>query len=256
MQHPASKGARCLLVPGRRPAVTTTSGNLCTNIYISQIDRGGAMAEPSDFPRYDRTEQLADRAVHLVGILGASGGVAWLISRLPPEASAKLIASIWIYGLGLLCMLTASALYNMAANGRIKARLRRLDHAMIFVMIAGTYTPFALNAFPAFSGHLLFWMIWLLAIAGIVLKSLTSPPSDRLSVGLYVGMGWIALGFLPILVASVSERSLVLLVCGGLVYSAGALIHTWGGIRFHNAIWHVMVLVGAALQFGAIVHLV
>ena len=214
------------------------------------------MAEPSDFPRYDRTEQLADRAVHLVGILGASGGVAWLISRLPPEASAKLIASIWIYGLGLLCMLTASALYNMAADGRIKARLRRLDHAMIFVMIAGTYTPFALNAFPAFSGHLLFWMIWLLAIAGIVLKSLTSPPSDRLSVGLYVGMGWIALGFLPILVASVSERSLVLLVCGGLVYSAGALIHTWGGIRFHNAIWHVMVLVGAALQFGAIVHLV
>jgi hemolysin III len=214
------------------------------------------MAEPSDFPRYDRTELLADRAVHLIGILGALGGVAWLISRLPPGASAKLITSIWIYGLGLLCMLTASALYNVAAEGRVKAGLRRLDHAMIFVMIAGSYTPFALNAFPEFTGHLLFWMVWSLAIAGIMLKSLATPRSDRLSVGLYIGMGWVILGFLPILVASVSERSLVLLVCGGLVYSAGALIHTWDGVRFHNAIWHVMVLLGAALQFGAIVQLV
>jgi hemolysin III len=69
-------------------------------------------------------------------------------------------------------------------------------------------------------------------------------------------MGWVVLGFLPILIASVSERTLVLLTLGGIVYSIGALIHTWGGVRFHNAIWHVMVLVGAALQFGAIAQLV
>ena len=99
-------------------------------------------------------------------------------------------------------------------------------------------------------------MIWALAIAGIVLKFVAVPRSDRLSVGLYVGMGWVVIGFLPILVASVSARTLALLVFGGVVYSLGALIHAWGGVRFHNAIWHVMVLAGAALQFGAIAQLV
>jgi hemolysin III len=137
------------------------------------------MLEPSNFPRYDRTELLADRAVHVVGILGALSGIAWLIAHLPPEAGAKLAISIGIYGFGLLCMLTASALYNVAADGHIKARLRRLDHAMIFVMIAASYTPFALIAFPEFSGHLLFGMIWCLAIAGILLKLLATPRTNR-----------------------------------------------------------------------------
>ena len=214
------------------------------------------MPDPYDFPRYDRIELLADRAVHLVGILGALGGVAWLFSRLPSAANAKLAISIGIYGFGLVSMLTASALYNVAADGHVKARLRRLDHAMIFVMIAGSYTPFSLNAFPEFSGHLLFWMVWSLAIAGITLKFLAPLRSDRLSLGLYIGMGWVVLGFLPILVSSVTERSLALLVLGGIVYSVGALVHAWGGVRFHNAIWHVMVLFGAALQFGAIAQLV
>ena len=212
--------------------------------------------EPHGSPRYDRAELLADRIVHIVGIIAALGGVAWLIARLPPSASAKLTISIGVYGVGLLCMLTASALYNAAADGDIKARLRRLDHAVIFVMIAASYTPFALNAFPRFSGHLLLGMIWGLAIAGIMLKLLATPRSNYWSVGLYVAMGWVILGFLPILIASVSERSLVLLASGGVVYSVGALFHAWGGVRFHNVIWHVMVLLGAALQFGAIAQFV
>ena len=216
------------------------------------------MPEPYDFPRYDRTEFLADRAVHFVGILGALGGVAWLISRLPPEANAKLIISIWIYGFGLLGMLTASALYNLnlAAAGHVKATFRRLDHAMIFVMIAASYTPFALIALPETCGHLLFMIIWSVAIAGIMLRSLAVPQFDRLSLGLYIGMGWIILGFLPTLVSSVTECSLVLLIFGGIVYSVGALFHAWGRVRFHNAIWHVTVLFGAALHFGAIAQLV
>jgi hemolysin III len=219
-------------------------------------DVNDAMPESHDFPRYDRTELLVDRVVHVVGISGALGALAWLISRLPPEANSKLGISIGIYGVGLLCMLTASALYNVVTVGRVKAILRRLDHAMIFVMIAGSYTPFALIAFPEFSGHLLLGMIWCLALLGIILKFLATPRSDRLSVGLYLGMGWVVLGFLPILIACVSERTLVLLVLGGIVYSIGAIIHTWAGVRFHNAIWHVMVLCGAALQFGAISQLV
>jgi hemolysin III len=214
------------------------------------------LPEPRGLPRYDRDELLADRVVHITGILGAIAAVAWLVSHLPPGTSVKLAISIGIYGLGLLCMLTASALYNAAAEGHVKTRLRRLDHAMIFVMIAASYTPFALNAFPAFSGHLLLGIIWCLAITGIVLKLVAAPRSDRLSVGLYVGMGWVALGFLPVLIACVSERTLLLLVLGGVVYSLGAFIHAWGGVRFHNAIWHVMVLIGAALHFGAIYQLV
>jgi hemolysin III len=212
--------------------------------------------KPYNFPHYDRTELLADQAVHAVGILGALGGVAWLISRIPPQAGAKLTTSILIYGFGLLCMLTASALYNSAQTGRIKARFRRLDHAMIFVMIAASYTPFALIAFPDFSGHLLLGIIWFLAVAGIMLKTFFTPRTNYLSVGLYIAMGWVILGFLPILIASVSGTTLLLLASGGIVYSLGTLIHAWGGVRFHNAIWHIMVLCGAGLQFGAIAQLV
>jgi hemolysin III len=204
------------------------------------------------FPRYDREELLADRSVHLIGTPLALGGVTWLISRLPPDASATLTASIWIYGLGLLCMLSASALYNLMAAGRLKAQFRRLDHAAIFVMIAGSYTPFALNAFPEFSGRLLLGIIWSLAIAGIVLKFVSVPYSGFLSGSLYIGAGWVILGFLPVLISSVAKPSLLFLLFGGIVYSAGALVHARGGFRFHNAIWHAMVLLGAALHFGAI----
>ncbi len=214
------------------------------------------MPESNDVPRYDRAELVADGAVHVVGIIGALAAVAWLISRLSLGASPKLSLSMGVYGIGLLCMLSASAVYNIVPMGQIKARLRRLDHAMIFVMIAGTYTPFALDAFPQFSGHLLLGLIWGLAIAGIALKFLATPRSNYWSVGLYVAMGWIIVGFLPVLIASVSERTLILLVCGGVVYSAGALIHAWGGVRFHNAIWHVMVLFGVGFHFGAIAQLV
>lgn len=198
--------------------------------------------EAHDFPRYDRTELLADRIVHLAGITAAVGAIAWLISHLPSGASAKLTISMWIYGFGLFGMLTASALYNAAPMGRVKATLRRLDHAMIFVMIAASYTPFALNAFPEFSGRLLFGIIWSMAFAGVLLKVLAPPKSGFLSAGVYVGMGWIALGFLPILVSCISRASLILLVLGGIVYSAGAFIHARGRIRFHNVIWHIMVL--------------
>ncbi|HET6608925.1 MAG TPA: hemolysin III family protein [Rhodopila sp.] len=214
------------------------------------------MSKSYGFPRYDREELLADWTVHLIGTLLALGGVTWLISSLPPDASIKLTASIWIYGFGLLCMLSASALYNMVAAGRMKAKLRRLDHAMIFLMIAASYTPFALIAFPEFSGRLLLAIIWSLAIAGVILKFTSVPHSGFWSVGLYIGMGWVIIGFLPVLISSVAEPSLLLLLLGGIVYSAGALVHAWGGFRFHNAIWHAMVLTGAALHFAAIALLV
>lgn len=214
------------------------------------------LPKPCDFPRYDREELLADRAVHLVGTSLALGGVVWIIARLPPNASIKLTASVWIYAFGLLCMLSASALYNLVAARRIKAKLRRLDHAMIFVMIAASYTPFSINAFPEFPGLLLLGIIWPLAIAGVILKFSAVPQSGFLSVGLYIAMGWVVLGFLPVLISSVAEPSLLLLLLGGIVYSAGALIHAWSGFRFHNAVWHAMVLLGAALHFGAIALLV
>lgn len=208
------------------------------------------------FPKYDREELLADRVVHLIGVPLAVVGVAWMIHRLPPDANIKIAASIWIYAFGLLCMLSASALYNMVAAGRMKAKLRRLDHAMIFVMIASSYTPFALNAFPEFSGRLLLGIVWSLATAGMVLKLATIPRSGLFSVGLYIATGWVVLGFLPVLISSVSEPSLLSLLAGGIVYSAGAIVHAWGGFRFHNAIWHAMVLIGAALHFSAIALLV
>jgi hemolysin III len=215
------------------------------------------MTQPSyDFPLYSKSEILADIVVHLVSILVALGAVIWLISSLPPGAGAKLTMSVWIYSISLLCMLTASALYNATRAGALKAKLRRLDHAMIFMMIAGSYTPFALNALPLWAGILLFVIIWALASAGIMFKFLTVTKSNLVSTGLYIGMGWLMVVFLPALISSVGTLPLLLLLAGGIIYSLGAFIHSWASLRYNNVIWHVMVALAASLHFCAILQVV
>ncbi len=162
------------------------------------------------------------------------------------------IAAASVYAAGLIGMLSASALYNLARPGPLKARLRRLDHAMIFVMIAGTYTPFALIALPPRTGIPLCVASWTVGIAGVVLKLVRPNRHGRISLFLYLGMGWMILPVLGPLAAAVPLGVLVLLLAGGVVYSLGAFVHAHGRLPFHNPVWHAMVCVAAALHLAAV----
>ena len=158
------------------------------------------------------------------------------------------MAALVVYGLGLLGMLSASALYNLAPAGPLKAMLRQLDHAMIFVMIAGSYTPFAVNALRPGLGVPVCVIVWVLAAIGVALRLNWGPLYDRISLRLYLGMGWLVLAVSPSLISAVSDSVLVLLLLGGIIYSLGALVHARVQVPFHNAAWHAMVVVAAALQ--------
>jgi hemolysin III len=205
------------------------------------------------FPTYTTAERAVDGVVHVVGVPAGVIAASWLVAGAIHTEGARLIVTLLIYAIGLVGMLSASAAYNLARPGRVKAVLQRTDHAMIFVMIAGSYTAFALNALDAPDGMILCVVVWVVAAAGIALKLLAEPHRfERVSLALYLGMGWLVVGMLRSFIERLPHESLMLLVGGGLVYSVGAVIHAIGRVPFHNAAWHVLVLVGAGLHLAAL----
>jgi hemolysin III len=208
-----------------------------------------------DFPRYTAAERVADRIIHLVGLAAASIAIAWLWSRIGPGATGKQLAAVSVYSFGLVGMLSASGLYNFARPGRLKAVLRCLDHAMIFVMIAGSYTPFALNALSPRVGVPVCVVVWGLAALGIGLRLACPRRHEILSLALYLGMGWLIIGVFPSLLAVLPFEVLLLLLIGGIIYSLGSFVHTHARMPFHNAVWHAMVVAAAGLHLAAVAQL-
>jgi hemolysin III len=210
--------------------------------------------KPTDkpFPTYTAAEAAVDRVIHLLGVPAAVAAVFWLFITIGPSAGSTLSITLLIYGFGLIGMLVASAAYNFSQPGHGKELLRRADHAMIFVMIAGSYTPFALNVLAQHGGGWLCVVVWLLAIFGIAIKLALPHRFEHLSLLLYLGMGWSVLGMFNSFVASVQRDVFRLLMMGGVAYSLGVVIHSLRRVPFHNAVWHVLVLVGAALHLAAI----
>jgi hemolysin III len=197
-------------------------------------------------------EKLADNIVHVLGIL--SGVVAatlllgWAAMTQPLSATAALA----IYCAGLVAMLGCSGAYHMISAPTWKSTLRRLDHAAIFLKIAGTYTPFALVKMGGTAGLALFAVVWVVALVGAAGKLLLARQWDRLAIALYLALGWSGVVALQPLASSVTPAALVLLAAGGIVYSVGVIFFLWRGLPYQNAIWHVFVLLGTACHFGAV----
>jgi len=208
--------------------------------------------EASDFPLYGAREVLADKVVHGLGLGAAVAALTWLLVRLPNDTPVEHVAAVAVYGAGLLSMLTASALYNFTKPGQWKARFRKLDHAMIFVMIAGSYTPFVLLAMRPALGVPICAFVWSVAFVGTAMKLTSLAERDILSIILYLGMGWLVLAFLRPLAAVLPDGALLCLVLGGVVYSLGVAAHCLSQFRFHNVVWHAFVVVAAGLHFSAI----
>jgi hemolysin III len=204
------------------------------------------------FPAYTRAERALDNAVHLIGLPAALAAVAWLLALACDRGSFLLVGSVAVYAVGLLGMLAASAAYHLTPPGPRKEVLRRLDHAMIFVMIAGTYTPFALNALAPIHGPAVCAAMWTAAGIGVVLKLAMPRRFERLGLLRCLVMGWAVVGFIPALAERLPRAGLHLLFAGGLAYTLGAALYTRNRWRFHTAGWHILVLVGAGLHVGAV----
>jgi hemolysin III len=211
---------------------------------------GDSMTLPT--PQYTRSEKIADRVVHAIGVPAgmAAAVVLIVVTALAPEG-ARLI-SVTLYGFGLVAMLSGSAAYNIVEHPTRKEFLRRLDHAGIFVMIAGTYTPFTLVSLGGALGIAYCVAMWVAAAGGVLLKLRFPRRFERLSIVLYLVMGWSVLALVPELAGQLSDAVLILLAAGGVLYTAGVAFHVAHGLRFHNAVWHVCVLAAASLHYIAI----
>jgi hemolysin III len=198
---------------------------------------------------YTRPEGLADAVIHLAGVLFAINGGLWLLFHV---TGLSVVASVSVYCFGLLVMLTASAMYNLCPAGHAKEWLRRFDHAAIFIMIAATYTPFAVNRLAPPSGAIILALIWLGAAVGVGLKLLYPRRFEMPSIGLYLGLGWLIVTVIKPLSATVATLDLWLIIAGGLVYSTGVIFYLLEKIPYHKAIWHGFVLAAVILHFTAV----
>lgn len=198
-----------------------------------------------------RAERLADAAVHALGLVLATTGGAMLLARAAKRTDPTEYGALVIYVSALLIALAASCAYNLWPQSPLKRILRTVDHSMIFLLIAATYTPFIARmgepgAIAIASG------VWSAALAGILIKILRPARFERICVGLYLATGWGGIAAFPSMMAGLSATAVWLLIAGGAAFSVGVAFHLWRGLRFQIAIWHLFVLLGVALHYGAV----
>ncbi len=197
--------------------------------------------------RYSLAELWADGAVHTAGLGFVVIGSTALLAAVR-NASGTEIAATVVYLVSLGLSFGASAAYNVWPVSDLKWLLRRFDQSAIYLLIAGTYTPFlaAMNAWGALLG------IWSAAALGVALRILRPGHFDRLSVALYLLLGWSGVLMLDEVVSRLPAGAPWLIAAGGVVYSLGVVFHLWNGLRFQNAIWHGFVLVAASIHYAAV----
>ena len=190
--------------------------------------------------------------VHCLGVPMGALAAFWLLYHAVSRGGLPLVSSIAIYAVGLVGMLVASAFYQITAPGRRKELLRRIDRAMIFVMIAGTYTPISVNVLYGRGGITLCLILWIMAAIGVFLTLRFPRRFERVSFGLYMAMGWMLVVLMHYCFVLLSPLVIALIVAGGLAYTIGAIIHALERFKFHNPVWHLLVLIAASLQYAAI----
>ena len=199
-----------------------------------------------------RRDEVANTATHAFGMALALAGLAILVTLASLHGNARQIISYSIYGATLVLLYGSSTAYHGVRLPRMKCMLRTLDHASIYLLIAGTYTPFALISLRGTWGWSLLGIIWTLAAAGVVFKLFFTGRFTRTSTVVYLAMGWLALIAVRQLFSHLPMKGLVLLFAGGMCYSAGVLFFVYDHKRFHHAIWHLFVLAGSVCHFFSV----
>lgn len=206
--------------------------------------------------RYTMAEDITNGITHGVAAALSIAGLTLLVVFASMKGDPWRIVSLSIYGSTLVALYLTSTLYHSIQAPRAKEILRRLDHVAIFLLIAGTYTPFSLVTVRGGVGWFLFATVWSLAVVGVLLKAFFMGRFEWLSLGLYLTMGWLAVLTIKPAVAAIPAWGLIGMLAGGLFYTFGVIFYVWERLPFNHSIWHLFVVAGSTCHFFAILYVV
>jgi hemolysin III len=198
-------------------------------------------------------EEVAHSVTHGIGLLGAVAGLFLLVVLAAATHDPWRITACAIYASTLVLLYGTSTLYHALSATRARNVFRVLDHSAIYLLIAGTYTPFALVSLRGPWGWTLLAIVWSLALAGVTMKAVFGARWPIISTALYVAMGWVVIIAVKPLVAHVPPAGIAWLVAGGLAYTGGVVFYAWTKLRYSHAIWHLFVLAGSVCHYIAVV---
>ncbi|AXG68543.1 hemolysin-III related [Kordia sp. SMS9] len=201
---------------------------------------------------YSPLEEKLNIISHAIGVLLGIVALIFLVIHGVQNGTAVHVVSFTIYGASIIILYLASTLYHKATSPILRNRLRIFDHAAIYVLIAGTYTPYALVTLEGTIGWTIFGLAWGFAIVGITMKLFFTGKFDKLSTLMYVFMGWIIIFAINPLIANLSSEGLFWLFAGGIFYTVGAILYSIRQLPFNHAIFHVFVLAGSACHFVSV----
>ena len=198
------------------------------------------------------SEEIANSVTHGAGLVASVAGLVVLVTAAVRRGDAWLITSCVIYASTLVLLYAASTLYHSLAATRARHVFQIIDHSAIYLLIAGTYTPFALVNLRGPWGWTLLVIVWALAVAGVTAKAVFGPRWPIVSTVLYIAMGWTAaVAFKPMML-HVAPAGIAWLVAGGLAYTGGVAFFAWDRLRYNHAMWHLFVLGGSVCHFVAV----
>jgi len=198
---------------------------------------------------YSRKEEALNVLSHAGGLILSMVGLVLLVIRASLHGSAWHVVSFSIFGASMVALYAASTAYHSVRGPRLKERMRVVDHAAIYILIAGTYTPFTLITLKGTGGWMIFGASWAMALTGVVLKLYFTGRYHRVSTAMYVFMGWVIVFAIKPLIANLSPEGFFWLAAGGLSYTAGAFFFTLEKLKFNHALFHAFVLAGSASHF-------
>jgi hemolysin III len=230
---------------------------LASAVNLESSDAGElAPPEPARraLTRWNVEEELINSLSHGLGLVLSVGGLCGLVllTRVGGGGDLVQVVGCSVFGIALVTLYAASTLYHTVRHPRTKAILRLIDHMSIYLLIAGTYTPFTLVSLRGVPGWTLFVLVWTLAVSGIVFKLVFGHRWPLASLGFYLAMGWVGVLCSKQVLATLPAGAIGLLLAGGLAYTAGTIFYARDHRRFFHAIWHVFVLAGSGLHYCAV----
>lgn len=210
------------------------------------------MSAVQETAEYSFLEELFNSITHGIGALVSIAGLVLLIINSNIYGNSSHVVSCTIFGFTLVLLYTASTLYHSFQKPKLKHVFKILDHSCIYVLIAGTYTPFLLVTIRGVLGWSMFAVVWSLTVIGVLFKVFFIHRFKIISTIAYILMGWLIIFAIIPLFHALPEGGLVWLICGGLAYTLGTIFYAWEKLPFNHAIWHLFVLTGSVCHFCAI----